>query len=131
MDENGNETPWINTTSSQRGAAGGFELDLHIRSIFITAQKIIGEYPSVIIYNAISKLRKSKPNSYTLSKFKTLEDNEDFIDSFICETLDKLNSYFKIYEETKKILQNSDGTRAKRLLQVINKETKELVNSIM
>lgn len=130
MDENGNETPWIKTNSSQRGAAGGFDLELHVRSIIIAAQKIIGEYPSLTIYNAISKLRDSKPGSYALTKFKNIDESERFVDSFICDTLDKLNSYFNLHKETMKLLKNSEDSRAKRLLQIVYKESKEIINSI-
>ncbi len=132
MDEYGNETPRILTNSSQRGAAGGFDLELHVRSMIIAAQKTIGEYPSVSIYNAITKLKSSKPNSKTMTQFKSIDDSdsEEFVDTFICNTLDKLNTYFNLYKETINKLKNSEDLRAKRLLQIINKESKEIINSI-
>lgn len=131
IDETGLESNEI-IASTQNGSANsyGFSILGLTLSIFAKATKIVGEYPSVSILNAVMefdyKAKKIKPNSYADSFRKTQDEPNDFLD-FIDSISGEISAYMSAYKKVKKLLETSDDVRADLLLTRIKNDSRNLM----
>lgn len=135
-DDKGIETKEI-IASQQAGSRsesrGFFDTNILARSIFSKAQKIVIEYPSAEIYNALMCLEDERRAYYWKNIKERYQESKTDIDrliEFLDFAMSKIKDYLDKYNTAKMLLEESNDPRAKRLLSTITSNCKELLQQL-
>ena len=127
LDENGDQTEQI-LTSSEKGSASGFSVEALARSIFSKAYEIVERYPSAKIVNAYKNLKKAEPSTSSIVRYRETDEHKYLIDRFENCTVGPLRDYLSAYRKLESLLKNDDDVRSKRLLTLATEVLIKIIN---
>lgn len=114
QDPSGHQTRNIRSSVS-KGTASGFNVEQLARSIFVTAQSIVAQYPSAAAYNAYMDFKKSLDKRH-VKDYLSQTDSAACINSFRQNTLATLNQSLTCYRQLQEMLSSCKEPKASTLL---------------